>query len=74
MTYAGSLDRTLRLGLGAVVVAYPFVPPLSGVPADWGASKFAVAAVGVMMLGTALFSVCPVCATFGIRARPVDKP
>ncbi len=64
MTYAGSLDRTLRLGLGAVLVAVPFLPPLSGVPVGWDAWKFAVAAVGIVMSGTALFSVCPVCTTF----------
>ena len=59
MANVGSLDRTLRFIVGAILLASPFLPPFAGFFAAWGAWKFAVAAVGVVMLGTAVFRVLP---------------
>jgi len=73
MENVGSLDRTLRFIVGAVLLAAPFLPPFAGVFAAWGAWKFAVAAVGVVMLGTAAFRFCPAYTLLGIRTCPVSK-
>ena len=73
MANVGSLDRTLRFIVGAVLLAAPFLPPLAGLFAAWGAWKFAVAAVGVVMLGTAVFRFCPAYTLFGIRTCPISK-
>jgi hypothetical protein len=73
MTNVGSLDRTLRFILGAVLLASPFLPPFAGVFATWGAWKFAVAAVGVVILGTALFRFCPAYRMLGINTCAMRK-
>lgn len=73
MTNAGSLDRTLRFILGAVLLVAPFLPPLAGFFVAWGVWKFAVAAVGVVLIGTALFRFCPAYHLLGIRTCPLSK-
>jgi len=73
MGNVGSLDRTLSFIVGAVLLAAPFLPPLAGFFAAWGAWKFAVAAVGVVMLGTAVFRFCPAYTLLGIRTCPISK-
>ena len=73
MTNVGSLDRTLRFILGAVLLAAPFLPPFAAFFAAWGAWKFVVAVVGVVLLGTAAFRFCPAYALLGIRTCPITK-
>lgn len=73
MANVGSLDRTLRFILGAVLLIAPFLPPFAAFFAAWGLWKFAVVAVGVVMLGTALTRFCPAYALFGIRTCRVGK-
>jgi hypothetical protein len=73
MANVGSLDRTLRFLVGAVLLASPFVPPLAGFFAAWGAWKFAVAAAGVVMLGTAVVRFCPAYSLLGIRTCPISR-
>lgn len=71
MTNIGSLDRILRFLLGAVLAAAPFLLPESFV--GLGAWRFAVVAVGAVLLGTALFRVCPAYLLFGIRTCAVNR-
>ena len=73
MTNVGSLDRTLRFVVGAVLLVASFLPPLAGFFAAWGVWKFAVAAVGVVLIGTALFRFCPAYRLLGIRTCPISK-
>jgi hypothetical protein len=73
MANVGSLDRTLRFIAGAILLASPFLPPMAGFFAAWGAWKFAVAAVGIVMLGTAAFRFCPAYTVLGIRTCPISK-
>ncbi len=73
MTNVGSLDRTLRFIVGAVLLASLFLPPFAGVFAAWGVWKFAVAAVGAVMLGTALFRFCPAYTLLGINTCAMRK-
>lgn len=73
MTNVGSLDRTIRFIVGAMLLASPFLPPFAGFFAAWGAWKFAVVAVGVVMLATALFRFCPIYTLLGVRTCPVRK-
>lgn len=73
MANVGSLDRMLRFIVGAVLLASPFLPPFAAVFAAWGAWKFVVAAVGVVMLGTAVFRFCPAYTLLGIRTCPITK-
>lgn len=71
MTNVGSLDRTLRFALGAVLVAAPFL--LAEAFAPLGAWRFAVVAAGVVMLGTAAFRFCPAYSLLGLRTCPIAK-
>ncbi|WP_103334840.1 YgaP family membrane protein [Pseudotabrizicola formosa] len=73
MTNVGPLDRLLRGVLGAVLLAAPFLPVSADLLAAWGAWKFALAAVGVVMIGTALFRFCPAYTLFGINTCPMTK-
>lgn len=73
MANVGSLDRTLRFILGAILLAAPFLPPLAGVFAGWGAWKFAVAAVGVVLIATAGFRFCPAYRLLGLRTCAISK-
>lgn len=73
MANVGSLDRTLRFIVGAVLLASPFLPPFAGFFVAWGAWKFAVAAVGLVMLGTGIFRFCPAYTLLGIRTCPISK-
>ena len=73
MVNVGSIDRALRLVLGAVLLAAPFLPPMAGYFAEIGAWKYAVAGAGVAMLGTAIFRFCPAYMLFGIRTCELKK-
>lgn len=70
MVNVGSVDRVLRLIMGAALILAPlFMPSLF---ATWGAWRFVVVAIGAVLLMTAVFRVCPAYALLGIRtcARP----
>ena len=58
----GALDRTLRGLVGGVVVA-------AGVPLSCGL----VSLVGVIMIGTAVFSFCPLYPLLGINTGCENK-
>jgi hypothetical protein len=74
MANVGTIDRSLRFILGIVLLAAPFLPPFAGLFAAWGLWKFAVAAAGIVMLGTAAFRFCPLYTLLGIRTCPIGKP
>jgi len=70
MVNVGSVDRTFRFIIGAVLILAPlFMPAVFGA---WGAWRFVAVAVGVVLVATALFRICPAYLLFGIRtcARP----
>lgn len=73
MTNVGSLDRTIRIILGVILLVAPFLPPLAGALAGWGAWKFALTAVGAVLLGTGLTRFCPAYTLFGINTCPTRK-
>ncbi len=61
----GTLDRIARAALGAVLLYLAF---LSGVPLfDGVIVKYAVAAIGVVMLVVSATRVCPIYSIFGIK-------
>lgn len=71
MANIGSLDRAARLVLGAALLVAPFALPEFFAPL--GQWRFAVAAVGAVLLGTAVFRVCPAYMLFGIRTCGIGK-
>lgn len=73
MANVGSLDRTIRFIAGAALLASPFLPAFAGFFAAWGVWKFAVAAIGVVLIGTAVFRFCPAYRLLGIRTCPLSK-
>jgi len=72
MVNVGSADRAIRVLLGVVLVAAPFMPFLAGLFAGWGAWKLLVALVGIVLLGTAAMRFCPLYAIFGVRTCPAN--
>ena len=73
MGNVGSLDRILHFALGAVLLATFFVSPFTGYVARPEAWKFALAAVGLVLIATAAFRLCPACLLFGIRTCEIGK-
>lgn len=71
MINIGSLDRTIRFLLGIVLATAPFVFP--AMFASLGQWRFAVAAAGAVLIGTAVFRICPAYMLFGIRTCGTEK-
>lgn len=67
MQNVGSFDRLLRFVAGALLLASAFVQPMAGWVAQWGNWKYALTAVGCVMIATALFRFCPAYSLLGIR-------
>ena len=64
-TNVGTIDRTLRAALGAVLLYLAF---FSGLPAfDGAVLKYGAAVVGAVMLIVAVTRVCPIYSIFGIK-------
>lgn len=73
MVNVGSLDRAIRFGLGAVLVAAVFLPPLSGWVAPLGTWKYALTVWGAVMLLTATLRFCPAYTLLGVRTCPTGR-
>jgi len=71
MVNIGSLDRAARFVLGAVLLAAPLLLP--AMFASLGQWRFAVAGVGAVLLGTAIFRICPAYMLFGVRTCAIGK-
>lgn len=63
MTNVGSVDRMLRLLIGAALLVAFFSDFFAG----WGAWKYVVPAVGIVLLATAILRICPAYSLFGIN-------
>lgn len=64
MANVGTIDRTIRFILGAILIALPF---LTNVFAGWGSWQYAVSLIGAVLVLTAAFRFCPAYTLFGIR-------
>ncbi len=73
MANVGSLDRTLRFILGLLLVIAPFTPWTAGLFAGWGSWAYALPAIGLVMLATAIFRFCPAYTLFGIRTCEIGR-
>lgn len=71
MVNVGSLDRTLRFIVGGLLLVAPFL--LADVFAPLGVWRFVIAAMGAVMLATAVFRFCPAYTLFGIRTCEISK-
>ncbi len=67
MVNVGFLDRAARFILGSVLLVTPFMPQLAGFFPPWGNWAYVCALAGAILLGTAIFGLCPAYALFGIR-------
>ena len=72
MINVGSIDRALRLLLGAILMVAPFLPLLDDTLAEFGRWKYALLGAGVVLTGTAIFRFCPAYALFGIRTCQIE--
>lgn len=65
-TNVGSLDRTLRIVAGIALLAMFFLFPGHGY-------RLIYAVLGVILLGTGLFSTCPVYSVLGVNTCATGK-
>jgi hypothetical protein len=68
MANIGSPDRIVRIVLGIVLLLAPFVAPSAAVLAGLGAWKYAMVAVGAILVVTGLLRFCPLYRILGIRS------
>ena len=61
----GHVDRVVRLIVGLVLLALPFLGGGTVFAVTW--IKYIVIAVGIVMLATAAMRICPLYAILGIR-------
>jgi uncharacterized membrane protein len=67
MQNVGSLDRIIRAVLGIALIIAPLLLSASLFAAPW--AFWLSIAVGVVLLGTAALSFCPIYAALGLRTR-----
>lgn len=67
MTNVGTVDRAIRIVVGALLLLMFFVPQLGGLFAGLGALKYIVPVVGALLLVTGIIRVCPAYSVFGIK-------
>ncbi len=60
----GSADKAIRIILGALLIALPFVSGLAAFSSS--AATIGSVVVGVVLIATALFSFCPIYRVLGI--------
>ena len=63
----GTPDRIIRLVLGVILIALPFVG-VTGVTGTWLA--WAAPIVGLVLAATAFLSFCPIYRVLGLSTRP----
>jgi len=73
MINVGTPDRIIRIVLGLVLLASPFLPMSASLFAAWGAWKFLVAAVGLVLIVTGAVRICPLYAILGINTCPANS-
>lgn len=63
----GFTDRILRLAIGLILL----FSPLLNIPAIWSSSSWAYLSmiVGIVLIGTGLFSFCPLYRVLGIGTK-----
>ena len=67
MVNVGNVDRTIRFLIGLALAAAVFLPQFGGLFEGWGNSKYIVAAIGIVLLGTSIFRICPLYSILGIN-------
>jgi hypothetical protein len=65
----GTPDRIIRLVLGLILAALPFVVAAIGANV-W--LLWALPIVGIVLIGTAFVSWCPIYATLGLSTKPKE--
>ena len=73
MINVGTPDRIMRIVLGLILLAIPFLPMTASLFAAWGAWKFLVAAVGLVLIVTGFVRICPLYAMLGIDTCPANR-
>ena len=67
-TNIGTPDRIIRIILGIVLIALPFVSGLTLFDAGW--ARVAAIIVGLVLIVTALVRSCPLYTVLGMRTCP----
>jgi len=67
MTNVGNVDRVIRFLIGIILAVAVFVPQFGAFFQGWGNWKYAVTAVGLVLLATAVLRICPAYSVFGIN-------
>ena len=64
----GNIDRGIRVMIGIAALITILVGPYTGT--SW--QNIALAAVGIIMIGTSSIKFCPLYRIFGMRTCPID--
>lgn len=66
----GSIDRILRMTIGVLLIAAPFV--FQAQLQDQTIISYAIPVVGIVLIATALFRFCPIYRLFGASTCKVN--
>ncbi|MDF1776160.1 MAG: DUF2892 domain-containing protein [Rhizobiaceae bacterium] len=66
----GSIDRILRMIIGVLLIAAPFV--FQAQLQDQTIISYAIPVVGIVLIATALFQFCPIYRLFGASTCKVN--
>ena len=67
MINVGNVDRVVRFLVGVALIVAVFVPQFSGLFEGWGNWRYVVGAVGIVLLATSIFRICPLYSILGIN-------
>lgn len=72
MANVGGIDRVLRFVVGAGLALVGLKPALVGIAAT-GMLHWVLFAVGLVMIGTAVFKFCPAYTLLGMNTCPLNQ-
>jgi hypothetical protein len=67
MTNIGTVDRGVRVLVGLVLIALSFLPPSAPVLAGLGPWRWALVALGGVLIATAAMRFCPAYTLLGVN-------
>jgi len=67
MANVGTVDRGARFIAGLVLLVLALLPPAAPILADLGSWRWAVAAIGAVMIATAAIRFCPAYTLLGMN-------
>jgi hypothetical protein len=74
MINIGAADRAIRFAIGFVLLLVSLLSMFADFFTGWGVWRVVAAIIGLVLVGTATFRICPAYMLLGIRTSEIRKP